>query len=222
MVKSVRLALSDKLKLPCIKIGSSKALPLYKILWLLKQQFKVKENGDIIYIYRNDFHFITKWVNPFFNMMNWDQDYILPKRKVDKIFDVGCDFGSSMIYFYFAHGIKTFSICDLSKTMIKFCKINAKLNDWSIEESFCKPYSNDMIRTIEFDLMKMDIEGYERELLLLKEIDFPVVLEVHGKKLRDAFESRGFKAHVTKHEGRKGSDFDGLYIMNNYSYLGVD
>lgn len=59
------------------------------------------------------------------------------------------------------------------------------------------------LTTYSFDFLKVDIEGYEEDLLG-KELSYPAVVEVHGLQLRDKFQNAGWRIEYPSQEDRKG------------------
>jgi hypothetical protein len=57
---------------------------------------------------------------------------------------------------------------------------------------------------LDCDFMKIDIEGYEEELLDV-DIKKPVVLEVHGLQLRDKFRAKGYSIAESDYSGKNFS-----------------
>lgn len=143
---------------------------------------------------------------------NWKEEYFIPSNKIQTVFDVGCDYGSTMLFFDVEYGIKNFIINDIDKLCIDIAMLNSRLNDWNIIKSYSEPFNLDMLYDNQFDLMKMDIEGGEEILLSLPEINFPLILEVHNRILEEEFRKRKFI--VTKRRNVNVCTMNNLYLFN--------
>lgn len=219
----VRLGLSNQRKLPCIKLGKY-ALPLKHLnYWLFEFPYQAEHIlGDRYLIWNNEHIFITDRINIFTEWSEWINDYAPPKEfKIKKIFDVGCDYGTTMLFFNKVYRVKNFNICDMNKEAIRLAQKNACLNDWNIDKVYSGEFNHKMLKDCDFDLLKIDVEGGEKELLKLKSIDYPVVLEVHSKKLMFDFKEKGFTLKRKRPQG-KHSTFDGVFLMNNYESIGLE
>lgn len=119
----------------------------------------------------------------------WEK-YYLPKFNLEgkTVLDVGAGCGETA-YFYFLHGVKRIIAIEIDPVEVELLKRNANSSDWNNQRRQLSIISRafeleDLMRE-KFDFVKIDIEGGEADLLKLDEINFPLVLEAHGKELRD-------------------------------------
>jgi predicted RNA methylase len=104
------------------------------------------------------------------------------------VLDVGAGEGETA-RFFLEHGAKSVICIEKNINCAKWLRKNAECHPISY---FIKPFElNDL--NMNFDFLKMDIEGYE-EMLLDKHvvIQKPCVVEVHGLQLWDRFQELGY------------------------------
>jgi hypothetical protein len=137
----------------------------------------------------------------------WERSY-LPhfSLKNKTVLDVGAGCGETAI-FYALHGAKKVVLVEANKELEKFIKVNLQINGITDYELLLEPFNAERHLSLSFDFMKMDIEGGE-EALLQEKINFPAVIEVHSRSLRNAFFLKGFR--ISEEAGR------GVWIMNNF------
>jgi hypothetical protein len=105
------------------------------------------------------------------------------------VLDVGAGEGESA-WFFLNHGAKHVICVEPSPKAAPALLQNAKRHSAEITaiiDVFKPEHFN-----LEFDFMKMDIEGYEDALLGLR-LHIPAVVEVHGLGLRDKFKQLGYR-----------------------------
>lgn len=160
----------------------------------ISQDMLVYRSKHISLYFNSDNVFLTPYVNMIKKEYdNWLVEYQIPEGlEVNTVFDVGCDCGSTMLFFDREYGVKEFIICDNDKSKIDLAFINAVLNNWMIDDYFDYGFNVNMLFNTDFDLMKMDIEGGEKVLTNYM-IDFPLIVEVHSVKLKKVFLEKGFK-----------------------------
>lgn len=106
------------------------------------------------------------------------------------VLDVGAGEGETAL-FYLSHFAKKV-ICVESDPK---CYHNLLFNSFCHSDrmvAICEPFNLEMLVGCRYDLMKMDIEGYE-EILLDVDLPKPAVIEVHGLQLRDKFKAKGYR-----------------------------
>jgi len=119
----------------------------------------------------------------------WEK-YYLPEFSLEgkTVLDVGAGCGETA-YFYFQHGVTRVIAIEIDPIEVELLKKNADLNDWNSEIRQLKivprAFELEDLKKERFDFVKIDIEGGEADLLKLDTIGFPVVMEAHGKALRD-------------------------------------
>lgn len=124
----------------------------------------------------------------------WVKYYLPISLKGKTVLDVGAGEGETA-KFFLEHGAKKVICIEPDTQCFKVLQANAK--KWPIECHNKKFDTTDLKH--KFDFMKMDIEGYEEELLDV-EVNKPCVLEVHGLQLKDKFENAGY---TTTHGSQK-------------------
>lgn len=121
------------------------------------------------------------------------------------VLDVGAGEGESA-RFFLEHGAKKVVCIEPDKACFRLLLEN------SIGRSldcYNKAFSPSDLN-LSFDFMKMDIEGWEEELLKLH-VEKPSVIEIHGLQLREKFEKAGYQI-ITKDE----------YGWISYAYKGLE
>jgi tRNA G37 N-methylase Trm5 len=118
----------------------------------------------------------------------WEEHY-LPQFSLDgkTVLDVGAGCGETA-YFYFQHGATIVIAIEMDPVQLELLKKNAQLNGWNNDTRQFKiiprAFQLEDLRREKFDFAKIDIEGGEADLLKLDRIDFPLVLEAHGKEMQ--------------------------------------
>jgi len=120
-----------------------------------------------------------------------DWNYYLPPSGLkDKIvLDVGGGCGETA-KFFIENGALGVNIIEMNKECEKFLEYNSLYHN--IKYRIKKFDLSDMLKD-KYDLIKIDIEGYEIELLpYLNEINIDIVLESHSQYTTDKFIENGF------------------------------
>jgi hypothetical protein len=119
----------------------------------------------------------------------WRNVYLPIDLRDKTVIDIGAGEGETA-WFFLNHGAKHVICVEPSLKAGAFLKENAKRHNGKIS------VINDVFRLehleLQFDFLKMDIEGYE-EVLLMERLRVPSVIEVHGLALRDKFRQRGYR-----------------------------
>jgi tRNA G37 N-methylase Trm5 len=141
--------------------------------------------------HRNDLLFLTKErVGDIICEWNQWEKYYLPEFSLDgkTVLDVGAGCGETA-YFYFLHGAKRVIAIEMDPIHLGLLKRNSELDCLNNETRelriIPRPFELEDLTREKFDFVKLDIEGGEADLLKLDEIGFPLVLEAHGRELRD-------------------------------------
>ena len=217
-----KLGLSKRKKFPCLKLSTNpNALRFKQILKILRNNMGwrvIEEDNDQVVIHNKKYFFKTtpfRLGTLFIEWDTWKVDYKIPKDlNVKTIFDVGCDTGSTMLFFNNYYNVNRFILCDIDLDYVKLAKHNAELNNIDVLSTYSKPYQNEILNEApDFDLMKMDIEGGEHELLK-KDIDFPIVLEVHKENIKEKLLEKKFI--IT--DKRESEEFGQVWLMNNFNW----
>jgi SAM-dependent methyltransferase len=118
---------------------------------------------------------------------DWNRNYLPIDVRGLTVLDVGAGEGETA-WFFLKHGAKrVFAIeCD------EKCRENLMLNARSHAVTPIFEKFNLGHLTLPFDFMKMDIEGYEEQLLNTN-VNCPCVIEVHGLQLKERFQRQGYK-----------------------------
>lgn len=140
----------------------------------------------------------------------WHKAYNPPFSVCGKtILDVGAGCGETAL-FYFSKGAKKVICIEQDKKLFPFLEKNKLVNNLNMQ-IIGEPFNLKHLK-LEFDVAKMDIEGDEKELLKLDKIDFPLIVEVHGRKMEKHFLQLGFKTQYRPLMSRNP-------IMNNFKEL---
>jgi predicted RNA methylase len=135
----------------------------------------------------------------------WLEYYLpIPVRGLT-VLDVGAGEGETA-RFYLEHGAKKVLAIEPDEACFVRLKENAVGKPL---ECFNRRFCLDDLK-LQFDFMKMDIEGFE-EALLSVPIQKPCVLEVHGLQLVEKFRQAGY---VVRNESIRG--------CTSYAYKNVD
>jgi predicted RNA methylase len=137
---------------------------------------------------------------------DWLKSYLPIDIKDLTALDVGAGEGESA-RFYLENGASKVICIECDDLSFKKLKENAMKFPL---ECFHKRFSIEDLG-LKFDFMKMDIEGYEEELLGIA-IEKPCVIEVHGLQLREKFMKAGY---MIKNKHSSGSYSDGFI---SYAY----
>lgn len=118
----------------------------------------------------------------------WKTMYLPIPVEGKTVLDVGAGEGESA-WFFLEHGAKKVICVEPDKEAFEVLEMNAKKHREIVPVH--KRFTPDDL-LLSHDFMKMDVEGYEEELLeysLLK----PAIIEVHGLQLRDKFARQGYE-----------------------------
>ncbi len=193
------LRISPKRRVPALYIGSRGLFPheylsiAWKMRgWQLKEvdQFTAQVTHGDDELTLSKYHagsIICEW-------KDWERYYLPSSGLAGKtVLDVGAGCGETS-YFFFHHGASSVIAVESDSVARQMLKLNAERNGWDREGRHLKvlPRAFELSDLLNehFDFAKFDIEGGEAQLLTLREIDFPIVLEVHGARLRDQFAAR--------------------------------
>jgi len=135
----------------------------------------------------------------------WKKYYLPPFSLSGKtVLDVGAGCGETALFFFLFGAEKVIAIEPDSKA-VEYLKENIATNKWNVEimpERFSLKHL-----TLDFDFVKIDIEGDEEMLLSLPKLGKPCVVEVHGAKLLNRFMEKDWvKIHTMEDE---------IYLITN-------
>ena len=192
IVPSVRI--SPKRHVPALYIGKRGLFPheYIRIAWQMRDWKIAREAGDLFTVRfrENALHMTAERMSTMIcEWKMWERCY-LPGFSVEgkTVLDVGAGCGETT-YFYFQHGAGSVTAVETDPIQLELLKTNAALNGWNGGAHDLKiiPRAFDLqdLKQEKFDFAKMDIEGGEADLLKLDTIDFPLIVEAHGRDLRD-------------------------------------
>jgi len=194
------IGLSKRRKLPVFYVLSWSIAPykvdkLLEVLWEFRDFKEIESNEEYTVLwYKGNF---LKILNDSFylpTMLNewriWKKYYIPPfSIKGKTVLDVGAGCGETA-FLFFLYGAKKVIAVEPNKKAVKCLEENAERNNWNVEiipEKFSIKHLE-----LDFDFMKMDIEGDEKLLLNSPKIKKPSIVEVHGVGLLEKFLKTGW------------------------------
>jgi SAM-dependent methyltransferase len=118
---------------------------------------------------------------------DWQKNYLPVDVKNKIVLDIGAGEGESA-RFFLNNGASKVICIEPNNYAFSILKANARHHPLICLN---KRFTLSDLSTINFDFMKMDIEGYEEDLLA-KKLDKPAVVEVHGLPLAERFENVGW------------------------------
>jgi hypothetical protein len=137
---------------------------------------------------------------------NWIKYYIPPSGvKLKSVLDIGVGCGETA-KLYFDCGARLVEGIEPSSSCQPYLKYNESHHNLHCYNRKFNPKTDvELMNT--FDLVKMDIEGYEQELIpYLDKLDVDFILECHTVYLRDVFYDNGFEDSDSTYENPLGWD----------------
>lgn len=206
----VKIGLSRRKRVPVLYILDGTYL-LHKALILLwnsrwvNEKDKHKEyttletrTNALKLTYQHATYMVREW-------REWEK-YYLPSFSLGgkTVLDVGAGCGETALLFFWFGAKKVIAIEPDSKA-VEYLRENTAINKWNVEiipERFSLKHLK-----LDFDFVKIDVEGDEEMLLSLQKLDKPCVVEVHGDKLLKRFTEKDWvKIHTMGNEN---------YLMTN-------
>lgn len=124
--------------------------------------------------------------------LEWSRYYLPISVKGLTVLDVGAGEGETA-RFFLEHGAAKVICIELDLESFRLLKQNSLGRSMEV---YNKPFDLCDL-SLPFDFMKMDIEGYEEELLKLPvKLGKPSVIEVHGLQLKERFLKAGYRLAV--------------------------
>jgi len=115
----------------------------------------------------------------------WEKYYLPPMSLRGKtVLDAGAGCGETAA-FYLAHGASKVIAVETEESCCDLMRSNASENSMDVQILNC-PFDEDVFLSQPFDFAKIDVEGAEKCLLTLDEVNKPCVLEVHDIDVRRA------------------------------------
>jgi len=156
-------------------------------------RFTHKPSGSVL---RMHLFYFKNMLREWLVWRQWDRWYIPPTGIAGKtVLSIGEGEGDTAL-FYLQHGAKKVIAVEIWPPAVERLVENAKANSWPVEV-IAKPFSLDML-SLDYDVMKMDIEGCE-ELLLRPEVEGLsglASIEAHSKELIDSLSKKFFMRRV--------------------------
>lgn len=153
------------------------------------RQYFVDRNYDIACA-RSDWKFsFERWQMIRREYADWKKHYLPIDVRGKIVLDVGAGEGETA-KFYLENGAKKVLAIELSPTRYRYLIGNSKgRNILPVP----RPFAVEDLFDLDYDFAKIDIEGWEEELLDYREFPKPMVLEVHGLQLQRYFKDAGFR-----------------------------
>lgn len=198
----IRLGLSIRKKLPVFYVGSCN-YPIWQYRQL-QAAINALPRGTAL---RGDYFRV--WLMERASWLEW---YLPPFSLEGKtVLDVGAGCGESAA-FYIRHGAKKVICIEPDHELLPYLRHNAEIMPLEIiNENFRLNHLD-----LPHDFMKMDIEGWEAELLAdpgrMHQLK-PSAIEIHNCWLLGQFMEQGFYCQNTVQQPGTGM---GWYIVNNY------
>jgi predicted RNA methylase len=126
----------------------------------------------------------------FAELDDWNKYYLPISLDGLTILDVGAGEGETA-WFFLQHGAKKVICIEPDDKAFPLLLQNSEHNPL---ELLHKRFDLEDLQ-LEYDFMKMDIEGYE-EKLLDTDVTKPCVIEIHGLQLKERFRDKGY--HIVK------------------------
>lgn len=196
-----RIGLSPRRRLPIFYVWGADTFPqTYLKFTFNARSWEPREKGSLIECRHLGDHLFLNQSHAFLAILEWGTwvKTYLPRGKLkgEKVLDVGAGCGETA-HFFLKNGASHVLGVEADVTFASIFRRNAELNGWDCQV-IQEPFSLTHLRKLDFDYMKMDIEGGEAALLSVDRLP-PSVIEVHTpnltKKLVDKF---GMK--VLKHD----------------------
>jgi SAM-dependent methyltransferase len=127
----------------------------------------------------------------------WKRFYLPFSMRGLTVLDVGAGEGETA-RFFLENGAKKIVCIEPNHRAFEYLLGNARHRPM---ECFNKRFDLDDLVFRFFDFMKMDIEGYEEQLLGVQ-LEKPSVIEIHGLQLRDKFNGGGYMIKDVGHDDR--------------------
>jgi len=143
----------------------------------------------------------------------WEKNYLPINLSGKSVLDIGAGEGETAKFFH-DHGAARVICIECSNTAIVKLRLNAKQHQW------IKPLHKHFELSdlgMQFDFMKMDIEGYE-EILLQTTLEKSAVIEVHGLPLIQRFRDAGYRVEYNSQECRLGYGCTAFAYWDCYSH----
>jgi len=128
----------------------------------------------------------------------WKRTYAPVSVEGKTVLDVGAGCGETA-YFYFMKGARKVICVEPDAMAVECLMENAARHSWNVEV-VSEPFGLEMLWRYDFDFMKIDGDGCEKELLSLNKLPTPAVIESHSTQLTDSLTMR-FGAKIVAHVG---------------------
>lgn len=117
----------------------------------------------------------------------WKKWYLPFAVRGMTVLDVGAG-GGETAHLFFQSGAKRVIAVELDELAVSSLEENKRANGWNME---IIPGGFDLsLLKMEFDLMKMDIDGAEASLLSLEKLEKPSIVETHTPELTAKFQEK--------------------------------
>jgi hypothetical protein len=149
-----------------------------------------KDDNENKYLYIDGWRFDVSYGLMYLKESRHWNYYLPPEGVEDKlILDVGGGCGETA-KFFLEHGALRVDIIEMNKECEKFLEYNSLYHNIGYR---IKKFNLSDISKDKYDLIKIDIEGYETELIpYLDWINMSIVLESHSQYITDKFIEKGF------------------------------
>lgn len=110
---------------------------------------------------------------------DWVSHYLPIKPRGNRVLDIGAGWGET-IFFYSKHGYQVTTAIEINPVNVSCLRSNQVRHDWRVQIIDRRFDIADLHNLAEsYDFVKMDIEGWEYDLLDLQTLP-PIILETHS------------------------------------------
>lgn len=192
-----KLGLSKRLRFPVFYIAYQDYTPqrAIQVAWNARSWSMKRLSADIFLISNRKLGVQLKVRENYVSMILrewptiWERHY-LPNFSLEgkTVLDVGAGCGETAA-FYLLHGARKIIAIECEPKIIEILRNNVTERSLNVE-IIPERFEINVLRRIDFDFMKIDIEGEEKRLLELERLPCPCIVETHDDTVRDELNRR--------------------------------